>query len=131
LTNQPTSAAKKPQTTRAKPPAPPAAKALDIFWDKRITAATKMVKPSPLFPLGGRATGKAQAVWTATTDLKRRWPVGLLIWGVIGVAVLCIGSAFLYASAFSPGAIANAHTRNSLSMFPSIAARANAGACTS
>src|SRR5205809_843056 len=30
-------------------------KALDVFWNKRITAATKTIKPSPLFPLSGRA----------------------------------------------------------------------------
>src|SRR2546423_6412744 len=59
-----------------KPP-PPAAgsKALDVFWDKRITAATKTVKPSPLFPVTGRPSGKAQSVWAPTTDLKRRWPI--------------------------------------------------------
>ena len=122
---------KKHHPPKAKPPAPPASKALDIFWDKRITAATKMVKPSPLFPLGSRATGKAQAVWTPTSDLKRRWPVAMLTWGLIVVAVLSVAGAFLYASAFSPGPIANAHTRLNLMVSPPIANHANAGACTS
>src|SRR2546421_2687340 len=36
---------------RKSKPADASSKALDVFWDKRITAATKTVKPSPLFPL--------------------------------------------------------------------------------
>ncbi|HSD47363.1 MAG TPA: FHA domain-containing protein, partial [Pyrinomonadaceae bacterium] len=49
-------------------------KALDIFWDKRIREAGKMVRPSPLFPKAGRRSGKAQFNWTPTTDLVSRWP---------------------------------------------------------
>jgi len=122
---------KKHHAPKAKPPAQPASKALDIFWDKRITAATKMVKPSPLFPLAGRATGKAQSIWTPTNDLKRRWPVAMLTWSVIAVAGLSAASAFLYASAFAPGRIADAHTRPGLTLSPAIANRVNAGSCTS
>lgn len=110
---------------------PPGAKALDIFWDKRITAATKMIKPSPLSPVGGRATGKAQSVWAPTTDLKRSWPVSLLTWGVIVVGLLSGGAAFFYASAFSPAPISDAHMRSQLTLSPAIATRANAGACLS
>src|SRR5690242_2352337 len=45
--------AKKPR------PAPIAGtKTLDIFWDKRIRDAGKMVRPSPLYPKLGRRTGK-------------------------------------------------------------------------
>src|SRR5437868_2658657 len=58
---------KKP--ARKPPPAAAGSKALDVFWDKRITAATKTVKPSPLFLLSGRPSGKAQSVWAPTTDL--------------------------------------------------------------
>ena len=124
-------APKKHPAPKAKPPAPPASKALDIFWDKRITAATKMIKPSPLFPLGGRATGKAQSVWTPTSDLKRRWPPAMLTWGVIVVGVLAVAGALLYTSAFAPGPIADAHARATVTMSPAIANRANAGSCTS
>jgi FHA domain len=126
----PVEGAHKKPPPKAKPAAPPGSKALDIFWDKRITAATKMVKPSPLSPLGNRATGKAQSVWTPTTDLKRRWPVAMMIWGAIVIAVLSGASALFYASAFSPAPISKAHTTATLSMSPAIANRANAGSCT-
>src|SRR6266699_3525618 len=35
----------------------PGDKALDIFWDKRIREAGKMVRPSPLFPRSQRRAG--------------------------------------------------------------------------
>ena len=120
---------KKPQTRKPKP-AGSSSKALDVFWDKRITAATKTVKPSPLFPMTGRAAGKAQSVWTGTSDLKRRWPVSVVVWGVIGVALLSLAGALFYAKAFSPAPIAEAHTRTKMVLSPPIAQRANAGACT-
>src|SRR5688572_5064367 len=52
-----------PAEEKAKKPRPaPIAgtKALDIFWDKRIREAGKMIRPSPLFPKVGRRSGKAQ-----------------------------------------------------------------------
>jgi hypothetical protein len=121
---------KKPAARKAKPAAD-SSKALDVFWDKRITAATKMIKPSPLFPLGNRASGKAQSVWTPTSDLKRRWPVALMIWGALAIVVITVAGIFLYASAFSPGPIADAHTRSQMLLSPPIANHANAGSCTS
>ncbi len=127
----PAEGAHKKPPPKAKPAAPPGSKALDIFWDKRITAATKMVKPSPLFPLGNRATGKAQSVWTPTTDLKRRWPVAMMIWGAVVIAFLSGAAAIFYASAFAPAPISKAHTRATLSLSPAIANHANAGSCTS
>src|SRR5205807_2003084 len=92
---------------------------------------TKMVKPSLLFPITGRPSGKAQSVWTPTSDLKRRWPVAMMIWGAVAIALIAGASAFFYASAFSPGPIAEAHTRSNLILSPPIANRANAGSCTS
>jgi hypothetical protein len=127
----PAEGAHKKPPPKAKPAAPPGSKALDIFWDKRITAATKMVKPSPLFPIGNRATGKAQSVWIPTTDLKRRWPVAMMIWSAIVIAFLSGAGAIFYASAFAPAPISQAHTRATLSLSPAIANRANAGSCTS
>src|SRR5688572_2155376 len=41
-------------------------KALDIFWDKRIREADKMVRPSLLFPRSARRSGKAQFNWMPT-----------------------------------------------------------------
>jgi len=92
-------------------PAASGSKALDVFWDKRITAATKTIKPSPLFPLTGRPSGRAQSVWTPTTDLKRRWPLSLMLWGVIPIILLTVAGALFYASAFAPAPISDAHMR--------------------
>lgn len=128
---EPAAGAHKKSAPRKPKPVAVSSKALDVFWDKRITAATKMVKPSPLFPLTGRASGKAQSVWTPTSDLKRRWPVAMMIWGTIAVAVLAGVSAIFFAGAFSPGPISDAHTRSNLWVSPPIAIRANAGSCTS
>ncbi|MFN2578298.1 MAG: FHA domain-containing protein [Pyrinomonadaceae bacterium] len=112
-------------------PAVASSKALDVFWDKRITAATKTVKASPLFPSTGRPSGKAQSVWAPTTDLKRRWPVSLILWGIIPITLLSIAGALFYAAAFAPAPISDAHSRASLNLAPPIANHANAGACTS
>jgi hypothetical protein len=62
------------ETKAKKPRAAPitATKALDIFWDKRIRDVGKMARPSPLYPKGGRRTGKAQYNWIPTTDLLSR-----------------------------------------------------------
>src|SRR4029079_10584208 len=52
-----------PESAKAKKPraAPIAStKALDVFWDKRMRDVAKMARPSPLFPKGGRRSGKAQ-----------------------------------------------------------------------
>jgi hypothetical protein len=121
---------KKPPPRKAKPAAA-SSKALDVFWDKRITAATKTVKPSPLFPMGGRPSGKAQSVWIPTTDLRRRWPGSLILWGAIPVAALSIIGAIVYAKAFAPAPISDAHNRAQLKLSPAIAGRPNAGSCTS
>jgi hypothetical protein len=117
-----------PRTPKA---AAESSKALDVFWDKRITAATKKIKPSSLFPLRGRPSGKAQSVWTSTTDLERGSPYSKMIWGGVIVAVLVAGSALFYATAFAPAPISEAHTRPSMALSPPIANRANAGSCTS
>jgi hypothetical protein len=106
-------------------------KTLDVFWDKRVTAATKTVRVSPLFPRLGRPRGKAQSVWTPTTDLHRRWPASMLLWGMIPIGLLTMAAAMFYAPAFAPAAISDAHTRSTLNLSPAIANRANSGACTS
>ena len=121
---------KKPPPRRAKPAAA-SSKALDVFWDKRITAATKTIKPSPLFPLSGRPSGKAQSVWTPTTDLRRRWPASLMLWGAVPIALLSVAGALFYASAFAPAPISDAHTRSTMALSPPVAKHANAGSCTS
>jgi pSer/pThr/pTyr-binding forkhead associated (FHA) protein len=105
-------------------------KALDIFWDKRIREAGKMVRPSPLFPKSQRRAGKAAFNWTATTDLRSHWPISFFIWGAIVVGLLSVAAAYWYASAYSPGPVSRAHVKSELSVFPPIAAKANADSCT-
>jgi len=106
-------------------------KTLDVFWDKRITAATKAVKPSALFPRTGRPSGKAQSLWVPTTDLKRRWPASMIFWGAIPIALLSLAAAVWYAPAFAPAAISDAHARAAMNLSPPIATQPSAGACSS
>jgi hypothetical protein len=105
--------------------------ALDVFWDKRITAASKTISPSPLFPLTGRPVGRAMSLWTPTTDLKRRYAASLLLWGLIPIGLLAAGGAFFYTRAFSPAPISDAHARATMNLSPAVAKSANAGSCTS
>ena len=114
--------------TRAAPL--PGDKALDIFWDKRIREAGKMVRPSPLFPRSQRRVGKAQFNWTPTTDLQSHWPVSFFLWGAIGVALMSVAAAYWYASAYAPGPVSGAHAKAELSLLPPIAVKANANSCT-
>lgn len=106
-------------------------RALDIFWDKRIREAGKMVRPSPLFPRSRRRTGKQQYSWTPTTDLQSRWPASFFIWPILAIALLSVAGAFWYAAAFSPAPLTRAHANNRFMIVPPIAVRPNANECTS
>jgi pSer/pThr/pTyr-binding forkhead associated (FHA) protein len=106
-------------------------KALDIFWDKRIREAGKMVRLSPLFPRSQRRAGKAAFNWTPTTDLRPYWPVSFFIWGAVVVGLLSVAAAYWYASAYAPGPVARAHAQSQLTVFPPIAIKANGNSCTS
>jgi pSer/pThr/pTyr-binding forkhead associated (FHA) protein len=119
---------KRPKAPRAAPL--PGDKALDIFWDKRIREAGKMVRPSPLFPKSQRRAGKAQFNWIPTTDLVSRWPVSFFVWGAIGVGLLSVAAAYWYTSAYTPAPLSTPHAISELSVFPPIAARPNGNACT-
>ena len=114
----------------ARPARLPSSKTLDVFWDKRMREAGKMVRPSPLFPLSQRRTGKAQSIWTSTTDLARRWPVSFFIWGAIIGAVPALATAYWYANAYAPAPLSRSHAEKQLTISPPIAARANANSCT-
>ena len=116
----------------AKPRGSPVAgtKALDIFWDKRIREAGKMVRPSPLFPRGKRRSGKAQFNWLPTTDLTSGWPISFFVWSVLIVGVLAVVATYSYTKAYTPGPISKPHATNAMSLTPPIAVRANQGACT-
>lgn len=124
-----------PGETKPPPKARPAPiagnKALDIFWDKRIRDAGKMVRPSPLFPRSQKRQGKAQFTWTPTSDLAGRWPVSFFFWAAAAVAVLSAVAAFSYASAYAPAPVSSAHSRALFSRLPAIALRPNNNSCTS
>src|ERR1051325_4115317 len=113
--NAPIEGKKAPAKARAAPL--PGDKALDIFWDKRIREAGKMVRPSPLFPRSNRRSGKAAFNWAPTTDLRSSWPISFFIWGAIIVGGLSIAAAYWFASAYAPAPIAAAHSRSDLSRF--------------
>jgi FHA domain-containing protein len=115
--------------TRAAPL--PGDKALDIFWDKRIREAGKMVRPSPLFPKSQRRAGKAQFNWTPTTDLASHWPVSFFLWSAIVVGLLSAAAAYWYTSAYAPAPVSYAHAKSKLDLTPPIAVRANANSCSS
>jgi hypothetical protein len=117
--------AAKPRTARL-----PGNKALDLFWDKRIREAGKMVRPSPLFPRSQRRAGKARFNWAPTSDLARRWPVSFFIWGAVMVGVLSIAAAYWYANAYAPAPVSRSHALDKMEMAPPIAIKANADSCT-
>ena len=119
---------KKPKKPRAAPIA--STKALDIFWDKRIREAGKMIKPSPLFPRSQRRSGKGQFNWLATSDLKAGWPGSIFVWSIVLVAVLSIAAAYSYATAYSPAPISKAHSATTMTSTPAIAAKTINGSCT-
>ena len=105
-------------------------KALDIFWDKRIRDAGKMARPSPLYPKGGRRTGKAQFNWMPTSDLMSRWPLAFFTWALLVVGLISVAAAYWYTSAFAPAPISKAHAATQFSINPAIATTPNAGSCT-
>ncbi|HYV82484.1 MAG TPA: FHA domain-containing protein [Pyrinomonadaceae bacterium] len=120
------------ETKAKKPRAAPivATKALDIFWDKRIRDVGKMARPSPLYPKGGRRTGKAQYNWMPTTDLLSRWPVAFFTWALLVVGLVSVAAAYWYTSAFSPAPVSKAHALTQFSLVPAIATTPNSGSCT-
>ena len=123
-----------PEDGKAKKPRPKliaGTKALDIFWDKRIREAGKMMRPSPLYPKAGRRSGKAQYNWAPTTDLVLRWPVAFFTWAVILIGGASVAAAYWYSNAFASGPLSKAHASSQMSLVPAIAAKANNGSCTS
>ena len=123
----------KPDEGKSKKPraAPiPSNKALDIFWDKRVREVSKMARPSPLYPKGGRRSGKNQFNWMPTSDLMSRWPIAFFTWALLIVGVVSVAAAYGYTSAFTPGPVSNAHAAKQFALTPAIAAKPNAGSCT-
>jgi hypothetical protein len=117
------------RASRSRPPPIAGSKTLDIFWDKRIREAGKMMRSSPLFPKSHRRSGKAQFNWTPTTDLASRWPVSFFIWAAVAVGLASVAAAFWYTSAYVPAPLSKAHARARLELFPPIAVAPNAGSC--
>lgn len=119
-----------PVAKKARPSPIAGTKALDIFWDRRVREAGKMVRPSPLFPKGGRRSGKAQFNWTPTSDLGSRWPIAFFIWAAVGVGIVSVAAAYWYSSAYSPGPLSRTHAAGEFSIVPNIAEKTNAASCT-
>jgi FHA domain len=115
---------------KARPSPVAGTKALDIFWDKRVREVGKMFRPSPLYPKGGRRSGKTQFNWMPTTDLMSRWPVAFFTWALLIVGLLSVAAAYWYTSAFAPAPISKAHAATQLSLVPAIAMTPNSGSCT-
>ncbi len=108
----------------------PDARALKVFWDNRKREAGKLEMPSPLRPQGRRRFGKARFYWRPTDDLRRVWPLSLLLWGVLLVAALAVAATFAFKDAYSPGELSAAHVRNNFLLTPAIAHAPNAASCT-
>jgi hypothetical protein len=89
-----------------------------------------MARPSPLFPKGGRRSGKNQFNWMPTSDLMSRWPVAFFTWALLIVGIVSVAAAYGYTSAFTPGPLSNAHAATKFALTPAIATKPNAGSCT-
>src|SRR5919205_1811178 len=105
--------------------------ALNVFWEKRKREEGKMQRVSPLRPQKPmRVLGKARFNWTPTRDLVRPWPVSVFVWGAGVVLALSAVAAYVYAEAYAPAPVSAAHASAAIHTQPAIAARANAGSCT-
>ena len=105
--------------------------ALNVFWEKRKREAGKMQRVSPLRPQKPmRVLGKARFNWTPTRDLVRPWPVSVFVWGFAVILALSAVAAYVYAEAYAPAPVSSAHAAAAMRSEPAIAARANAGSCT-
>lgn len=105
--------------------------ALNVFWEKRKREAGKMQRVSPMRPQKPmRVLGKARFNWTPTRDLVRPWPAAVFVWGTAFVLALSAVAAYVYAEAYAPAPVSAAHAAHSIRSQPAIAARANAGSCT-
>lgn len=108
----------------------PEARALKVFWDNRKREVGKLEMPSLLRPQGRRRFGKARFYWRPTDDLRRAWPVAVLVWSLLLVAALAVAATFIFKDAYSPGELAAVHARNNLLLTPAIAHAPNAASCT-
>ncbi len=105
--------------------------ALNVFWEKRKREEGKMQRVSPLRPQKPmRVLGKARFNWTPTRDLVRPWPASVFVWGAGLVLALSAVAAYVYAEAYAPAPISAAHASDAIHSQPPIAAKPNAGSCT-
>ncbi|HEV2861098.1 MAG TPA: FHA domain-containing protein [Pyrinomonadaceae bacterium] len=105
--------------------------ALNVFWEKRKREAGKMQRGSPLRPQKPmRVLGKARFNWTPTRDLVRPWTFSIFVWGTVAVALFSVVAAVVYAGAYSPAPISDAHARAAIRSTPAIARFPNSNSCT-
>jgi len=67
--------------------------------------------------------------WLPTKDLIAPWPVRFLFYCIPFVGVLALMTLHFWPTFFSPGVVANAHTRKDFKLSPPIAAQANGNTC--
>ncbi|HXG64742.1 MAG TPA: FHA domain-containing protein, partial [Blastocatellia bacterium] len=107
--------------------------ALDLFWEKRKREAGKIGEQTPLYPRGGKRFGKAQWNWRPTLDLSRVWRKSYFMWGALITTVLSVAAVLIYEKAYSPGPIADPHTRvmtNNDLLVRNIASQPNQESCS-
>jgi hypothetical protein len=105
--------------------------ALQVFWDKRKREAGKQISETRLRPRGRKGLGKARFNWSPTTDLRRPWRGGVILYSMLGVGVLTLLAAWLARDSFAPGELSAAHASGSVERTPAVARQASAGSCTS
>jgi hypothetical protein len=106
--------------------------ALGVFWAKRKRHGGSMQGSTALRPQKPqRVLGKARFNWTPTRDLVRPWPFSIFVWGSLAVALFSVVAAVVYAQAYSPAPVSEAHARGELRTSPAIALRPNSNSCTS
>ena len=90
-----------------------------------------MQRVSPLRPQKPmRVLGKARFNWTPTRDLVRPWTFSIFVWGTVAVALFSVVAAVVYAQAYSPAPISDAHARAAIRSTPAIARLPNSNSCT-
>jgi len=106
--------------------------ALGVFWAKRKRHGGSMQGSTALRPQKPmRVLGKARFNWTPTRDLVRPWPLSIFVWGFLAIALFSVVAAVVYAQAYAPAPVSEAHARGELRIRPAIALRANSNSCTS
>jgi thioredoxin reductase (NADPH) len=77
------------------------AHALEVYWQRRRREEGKIYTHSPLHPQRRTRLGKMQFNWMPTRDLIPVWPVAVITWAVIIVALISFVAALTFPAFFS------------------------------